>query len=250
MSRTLHIRFPRLMVGLVIGIAVAAGGTQLFAQALPAKTVRGTIEAINPDGTISIIEALSNDPWYAKLTFGQQNAAQNSKIAVIGTAEPAALTSGTWVEFKAELNSKTGVGAGEIATLKIYEPTDVTPPGMYLEGGPDAAAEVGKKPTALYIVRAQVKKATKTELQVYAPESGNSPGKNIKVKLAGEVKIGVDLVDPQMARKGDDISVEGKLAQVVEGTGKNKTPGIVTGDKVTITLAQPLGATKKRPTKK
>ena len=217
----------------------------MFAQALPAKTMRGTIESINADGTISVVEALSNDPWYVKLTYDEAKPLNNSKIAVLGTAEPAALTSGTWVEFKAELNRKSGIGTGELASLSIYEPTDATPPGLYLEGGPDAAAELGKKPTTMYLVRAQVKKATKAELQVFAPETDSSPGRNVKVKLAAAVKIKVELTDPQFARKGDDISVEGKLEQAVEGMGKNKTPGIVIGDKITITLAQPMGGEQK-----
>lgn len=233
-----------------LGLVVAVGDTPSFAQAPPAKMVKGTIESLNPDGTISIVEATSNDPWYVKLTFNDPQPRNNSKIAVVGTAEPTALTSGTWVEFKAELNTKTGIAASDLTQLSIYEPTDVTAPGAYLEGGPDAAAELGKKPTAIFLVRGQVKKATKTELQVFAPESATSPGRTVKVKLAPDVKIKVDLVDPTMARKGDSISVDGKLEQAVETIGKNKTPGIVTGDKVLITLVEPLGATKKRPTKK
>lgn len=249
MARTLHVRWFSV-VGLLVGLTVAVGDSNLFAQAPPAKMVRGTIESLNPDGTISMIEALSNDPWYVKLTFNSPQPRNNSKIAVVGTADPAALTTGTWVEFKAELNTKTGIASGDLTQLSIYEPTDVTAPGAYLEGGPDAAAELGKKPTAMFLVRGQVKKATKTELQVFAPESATSPSRTVKVKLGADVKIKVDLLDPTIARKGDSIFVDGKLAQAVEGTGKIKNPGIVTGDKVTITLAEPLGATKKRPGKK
>src|SRR5262245_31452802 len=107
MSRKSHCRTLSIAC-LFVGMTFVVGDASSFDQAPPSNIVKGSGESINPDGTISMIEALSNDPWYVKITFNDPQPRNNSKIAVVGTAEPTALTPGTWVEFKAELNTKTG----------------------------------------------------------------------------------------------------------------------------------------------
>ncbi|MEX2118787.1 MAG: hypothetical protein WD847_04180 [Pirellulales bacterium] len=153
----------------------------------------------------------------------------NTRVTVTGTADPSFLTNGLWVRFSVELN-KQGRPQGELTELTIVELSEVVQPGAQadLVPGEDAKEQEGPIP---YIVVGQVRGLRNDNLQVAVP------GKTLKLKLAEEAKITVDVSNYGLVRLGDEITVDGKQYQ----------PGKVVADRVEIKLVEPLvGKGKKR----
>jgi hypothetical protein len=64
----------------------------------------------------------------------------------------------------------------------------------------------------------------------------------LKVTLAADAKINVDIADITLAQQGDEIDVKGNLVQATQ----NGQPAQVVADEITIKLAKPLSALSKK----
>ena len=205
---------------------------QVQLQQLPIIDLKGTIEEVGAD-LLSI--KCEGQAFLLKI------APNYTRVQVSGTADKAYLKPGVLVRFEGEFDKK-GQAKAPLEELCVVTPSETNQPGIHadapLEGeGPRAAKRGGSE---IYLVVGTIKLIKDNQLQVVAD------GKPIKVQLAKEIEVKVEIDDHTLAEAGDEITVRGRTVQPPQG----QQPGQVYGEDVTITLAQPLEATSKAPAKK
>lgn len=156
---------------------------------------------------------------------------RDTKIQVLGEAEPSFLTPGLFVRFKAEI-SRRGQIVDDISELTIFTPADNSSVGVREE-----APGAPKATTVPILVAGQITENKNGQYTIVAGEN------EFRFRLADEPEIKLDVADLSIVRPDDDISIT--------GGGEAKDQIIAKGIK--IELAAPLaGAVKKgkRPTAK
>ena len=206
---------------------------------------QGTIRALMP-GRIQILTD-STQNW---IVFVDPKAI----IRVTGTAEPDFLKIGMFIRFTAEVD-KRGLVKNQLEQLTIFTPSQRVFPGIWPEGQEPAAdkpaegkprfgtgvggpAAVGNAPASnLYTVAGCITGSRKGLLTVNAGRAV------VRVQVAVDAKIDVDISDYSVAKPGDKISVtRGKMF-----AGR---VGIAQAQELAIKLSKPLALPKKKPTRK
>lgn len=190
----------------------------------------GTVEAFAP-GKILILTN-TNQKWLFTLS-------RNTELHVTGSAEFDYLRPRLFIEFEADLDRR-GRSPNPVGELSLFTPSQVKFPGVFPAGmgGPDAAAAMPapapKKPdpnaTTRYKILGQITAIKNRSLTVNAARG------IVRIDVAEDAKIGVDVADLSVVQKGDKINVVGTSRQ--EGFGDART--------VAIELSQPLSAPKKK----
>ena len=129
-----------------------------------------------------------------------------------------------------------------IDELYVVTPSETALPGIHADGEGDAEQPRAKQKGAneTLVIVGTIKLIKENQLQIVAD------GKAIKVELAKDAEIKVEVDDYTLAVAGDEITVRGRTVQPPQG----QEAGQVFGEEVTITLADPLAATSKAPAKK
>jgi len=199
---------------------------------LPIVDLKGTVEEVKADMIGLKCEGQS---------FILAIAPNHTRVQCNGTAERAYLRPGVLVRFAGDFDKKMQ-SKGPIEELYVVTPSESAQPGIHT----DEPAE-GEQPRAKQrggdescVVVGTIKLIKDDQLQVVAD------GKNIKIQLAKDAEIKVEVDDYSLAMAGDEITVRGRTVQPAQ----DKQPGHVYGEDVTITLAQPLEASTKAPAKK
>ena len=205
----------------------------------------GTVHGVMP-GQIQMMTA-TNQPWIVFLD-------PMSKVHVRGTAEPDFLKRGMFIRFSAQLD-KRGKSQSPIAELTVFTPSAETPVGIWPAGaapvmgaeganqfgatfgpGVNAGPGAAKAPaTSFYTVGGQITGERKGKLTVNA-------GRGIvQIELTESPVINVDFADYTVVRKGDKISVRGRMFRGRQGFAQ--------AQELTIEVAQPLTDPRRKPTK-
>jgi len=220
----------------------------------------GTIEGLLPNGMQ--INSNANQRWAIVIP-------RQAKIELTGTATADFLRPGLYVRFTAEVD-KHGTAKEKVAQLSIFTPSRETPPGLFSPEAGGAAAGgafdgfgpgVGKPPVGIgkppvgigkapgktsgkaapvetakaYTVAGQITAARNNKLTV------NAGTASIKFEVTDDAAIDVKVADYSLARKGDKVSVQGKMMKGRPGMGEAAS--------VKIELASPLSGGKAKPVK-
>jgi hypothetical protein len=158
-----------------------------------------------------------------------------SKIGIEGTARPDFLKPGMLVSFTADVDKKGAVDE-PITELAIISPSETNTPGIFPE-------DRENKDSTRFFVRGTVRSYKEGKLNV------NAGGKQISGELPDEANIKLESSDLNLARQGDEVTVEGRLVSEYNGEGNNIKPGVVFGEKIDIKLSEPLtkDSFKKKP---
>jgi hypothetical protein len=203
----------------------------------------GTLEGIAP-GMIRMTTN-ANQNWTIKLQPPQ------TKVELSGTAGPEFLKSGMCVKFTGEVD-KQGNVKEKVAQLTVFTPSKDSSLGLSQAGagasddhfGAGAAPAAGGKPAAKasagiepgsYAIAAQINNIHGGKVIANA---GNAI---VKFELASDAKVDVKIADVSLARKGDKISVKGKMVVGLVGMGQ--------ASDVKIEAAESLSGAKTKPAK-
>jgi len=218
----------------------------------------GTIEGLMPNGIQ--INSNANQRWVIMIP-------RQAKVEVTGTATADFLRPGLYVRFTAEVD-KHGTVKEKVAQLSIFTPSRETPPGLFspeaggagigggaFDGfGAGPGGGVGKPPIGIgkapgkipgkavpvetaktYTVAGQITSARNNKLTVNAATAA------IKFEVTDDAAIDVKVADYSLARKGDKVSVQGRMVKGRLGMGEAIS--------VKIELASPLSGGKTKAVK-
>ena len=225
------------LIGLVVLAPVTAAGAQRGRPQPKPERVEadGTVEGVVAPGVLKILTS-TNQTWFFKLS-------RETEIHVTGTAEVDYLRPGLFIEFTADLDRR-GRSPNKLSELAIFTPTMQKFPGIFPAGGfggPDAApaqpapaAKRDPNATTPYKVLGRITSLKNKALTVNAGRGV------VRVELADEVKIAVDVADLSVVQKGDKIKADGTSAR--QGFAQART--------ISIELSAPLAAPKKKVPRK
>lgn len=208
-----------VLVGLVTVVDAARGQDEpRYVQ------LDGTVTALKPGPDNSgVFEIKASD----KKTYFVKVEPKKTKIKVAGTALPNFLKPGLFVRFTAFL-TRNAVKE-PVSSMQLFIPEEGYQTGVFKDNPED------KKSDSL--VAAQIKSIKNGKLMMLSV--GNQ---QIKVTLADECEIEVEVSDFTLARPGDKIEVKGRVVE---------EPDQVAANDVDITLVEPLSAPeddkKKKP---
>lgn len=200
----------------------------------------GTIEALLPGGVIKFTLG-TKDTWHVKLAAPKRHRDKKTgryffkggtEVEVTGRAQPDFLRSGMYVRYSAGFNAK-GKSSDKIDLVTIFTPNKIRKVGVFREGFVEK--EGGNKAGAItqFLVCGQLASFKNGKMTVVVN------GKKVRVDVAKDVKIMVDVSDPSLVKKGDKIEVRGYYFK----------KGTVFGESVKIELSEPLGGAKKKSKK-
>lgn len=187
--------------------------------------VTGLFEAFE-NGALKIKDA--STPCYVVLQAPQ------SKVSVAGTAKADFLKPGQLVTFTADIDKK-GQVAEPLKELRITVASDTTKPGLFNE-------DRDNKESTRFYVCATVKTFKDGKLAVSAG------GKQVQATLADDAVIKYEGTDARVLKPGDRVAVAGREIQRFNGAGAQPMPQVVFGEKVEITLLEPLSAASLKKT--
>lgn len=206
---------------------------------LPVVDLKGTVEQVGADGMTIKCEGqsflLAVDPSHTKMVCS-------------GTAERSYLKPGVMVRFEGEFDRRMQLKGGPLEEVCVVTPSETSQPGIHTdsEGGSGGEGdEYERRPkqrgaSENCVVIGVIKLIKDGQLQVVAD------GKPVKVPLADDAEIKVEVDDYSLAAAGDEIVVRGRTVQPPQG----QQAGQVFGEDVAITLSQPLESTTKAPARK
>jgi hypothetical protein len=204
-------------------------------QQLPVVDLKGTVEEVKSE-------------WIGIKCDGQSFllaiAPNYTRVQCNGTAERAYLKPGVLVRIAGDFDKKMQPKA-PIDELYVVTPSESAQPGIHADEPTDGEQPRSKQRGnggggESWVIVGTIKLIKDDQLQIIAD------GKNVKVQLAEDAEIKVEVDDYSLATAGDEITVRGRTVQPPQ----DKQPGNVVGEEVTITLAQPLEASSKAPAKK
>ena len=220
-----------LLCGCLWFVAVAAqclpGHAAQPAGPLPQPTenfeAEGVIEQIMP-GRIQMTTN-ANQKWMIWLT-------PQSRVELSGTATAELLRPGMCVRLHAAID-KQGNVTEKVEQLTIFTPDRRTTFGLWSEAGKEQFGKGGE--AKLYEVVGRIAAAQQGKLAIVAGSA------TLKIELAEQAKIDVNLSDLSLARPGDKITVRGKMFPGQPGMGQ--------ATEVRVVAAAVLGGAKTKPTK-
>jgi hypothetical protein len=244
------VRTPCMVTGAIVVLALAPWGAARAQQyndaqanrkaqllQLPIIDLKGTVEQVGADGLTIKCEGqsflLAVDP-------------SHTKVVCSGTAERSYLKPGVMVRFEGEFDRRMQLKGGPLEEIFVVTPSETSQPGIHTDtGGGEEGDEYEKRPKQRSgnencVVIGTIKLLKDELLQVVAD------GKPVKVQLADDAEIKVEVDDFSLATAGDEVVVRGRTVQPPQG----QQPGQVYGEDVAITLSQPLESTSKAPAKK
>jgi len=168
---------------------------------------------------------------------------RHTKVQCTGTAEPAFLRTGLYVRLSGDFDNH-GNAQGDVSELEIVSLSDTVRAGVMRDDPAAAANEKPKKKVknegGKFIVVGQIRSIKNGQLLVAAP--GATAG--LKITLATDAKINVDVSDPTFVQQGDEVAVKGNIVQPAQ----NGQPAQVTAGELTVKLSKPLTALSKKAT--
>ncbi|HEY1601396.1 MAG TPA: hypothetical protein VGG64_17475 [Pirellulales bacterium] len=201
-------------------------------QQLPIVDLKGKVEKVDAEGLDIKCDGRS---------YLLQIAQDYTRVVCNGTAERDYLKPGVMVRFEGDFDRKMQTKT-PIEELYVVTPSETAQPGIHSDepGEEDQPRAKQKGAIETLVVVGTIKLFKDNQLQVVAD------GKSIKVELAEDAEIKVEVDDYTLAVAGDEITVRGRTAQPPQG----QQAGHVYGEEVTITLSEPLEASAKAPAKK
>jgi hypothetical protein len=166
-----------------------------------------------------------------------------SHVQCSGTADRSFLKPGVLVKFEGEFDKK-GQAKEPIEQLAIVTESETSQPGIHSDAPVDEEEQPRanrKGQTETYVVVGTIKMIKDTQMQVVTEEE-----KPIRLQLAKDAEIKVEVDDYSLASSGDEITIKGRQAVAPLG----QQPGQIYAEEVTITLAKPLESDSKAPAKK
>lgn len=226
----------KCVVYLVLGLAALVEVSALGAPQPATVEGDGTVEAISFSPVMIQMVTATNQRWVFKL-------AQTTELQVTGMASVEYLRPMMFIEFEADLDRR-GKSSNPVTEVTIFTPSQQRFPGVFPAGmgGPDEAAG-GAAPAAKKDPNATTRYKVLGRITAMKNESltVNASRAVVRVDLAKDAKVKLDVADLSVVQKGDKIKASG--SSVREGFADAKS--------VTIELAQPLGAAvEKKPGKK
>jgi hypothetical protein len=142
---------------------------------------------------------------------------QKTRLLVVGEATVDVLQPGVLVQFEALLNPQLTLAKKPIEKLSVLTPSARTAPGVI--------SDTPKDRTKPFTVRGKISRVVGPKLQIAASR------KKVRIVLAKEATVVVEVSDLSLVARGDKIEVKG--AEV--------NPGLLHATDVKITLSKPLG---------
>jgi hypothetical protein len=209
---------------------------QIQAQLLqmPLVDVKGTVDEVE-NGVLKV--KCEDQQYIVKIV------PNFSHVQCNGTADRSFLRPGVLVKFEGEFDKK-GQAKTPVEELTIVSESETSQPGIHGDAPADEVEEQRgnrKGQSETYVVVGTIKMIKDTQMQVVAEEE-----KPIRVQLAKDAEIKVEVDDYTLASIGDEIAVKGRQAVAPLG----QQPGQIYAEDVTITLAKPLESDSKAPVKK
>lgn len=201
-------------------------------QQLPMADLKGTVEKVSADG-VSI--KCEGQAFFIKVE------PNHTRVQCTGTAERGYLQSGLLVRFEGEFDRKMQAKA-PIEEVSIVSPSETAQPGIHSDTleEDESGRTRQRAATESYVVIGMIKLIKDNQMNVVADE------KSIKVQLAKDAEVAVDVDDYSLAEAGDEITVKGRMLQPPQGP----QAGQIIGEDVSIALANPVQSTTKAPAKK
>jgi hypothetical protein len=188
----------------------------------------GTFEGFAGAGIIKV-KSKQDEPWLVKIEAGVD------EIHITGSAAVDFLKPGMWIYVTGKFDER-GKAKEKIQSLTVTARRSATRPGVVRElpTGEEAPVD-GNKPAVPddYFIVGRLAKVKGRDLTV------QTGGKPVKIELAEDVVIGVNLADFRIVQPGDAIELSGyyfEKGRAVANAGIN------------VTLSQPL--TGEKPKKK
>jgi hypothetical protein len=215
----------------------------VLAQAKPMGekvSASGKIKAVGP-GYIHVVSE-AGDQW--QVAF-----APKAEVFVHGAANASFLRSGMPIKLSGKFNKKAET-VEPLSSVTVFTPRDEKKRGRAEAGGDSAEASAFAKNLFKIEDPAQAKPAQEVKppetfdvstAGVIASARGNRlsvrvPGAVLKVELTDDAQVTLDIADYRVAREGDRVDLEG-------WTYRGDVTKVV-ANRVTITLAEPLGEKK------
>lgn len=235
MSRKSLAMMSMILVTLVVGHSTLA---QAQGKKPERKNVqlKGSIEDMARGGIAKIIDG-NQAEWFVKLD-------QKTAFTFSATAEPEWLRRGMWVRFTTKYNSK-GEPQEMLKEVVVFVPKKGDKLGIYGEDKSPITNPFTKSLSNVpegeklltFTVAAQVKTLKASELAVAYQRFA------IAVPIGERTKILVEVPDPSLIRKGDEVSIRGWQVPGSENA--------VVATTVAVTAKEPLGLpNKKKPSSK
>ena len=215
-------------------VAIAQAPRGRGAPNVAIKPTRHTVEGSLEDMRPGMLQVATNEgKWLVRID-------PKSQVMVTGTADFDYLRPGLIIRFEAELDNKLRAAHdAELKELTIFTPKAPSDLGIAsAQGGfapePDEGAKKEKTPppqSGSAIIGGKITAIKNRQLTVAAG------GHKIKINVADDAKIGVEVSSYSIASRGDKVIAEGsytKQGQLVADRG------------VTIALQNPLQAPSKR----
>ncbi|NQT36807.1 MAG: hypothetical protein HQ581_04925 [Planctomycetes bacterium] len=249
--------------GALIAAMLSAAASELRAQPRPAPqriSAKGTVKEVYPRLGI-VMTTATQQTWQIAIP-------QTANVKVTGTAEENFLKPGMFIQFNGEVDKRGNYVLGKVGQLLIFNPSRERMPGMFgadptLGGGGQAGGGLGagapmfgpapgaekpggpaNKGMGMALLGGQISTLKGKRMTVAVP----NVNARLRVELADEVKIGVEVTDFSVAQEGDKIQISGTMIQesttLPNGT---EVPGRGTARDVTIEMAKPLVDPKKKP---
>jgi hypothetical protein len=214
---------------------------------LPPVDLSGTIEMIRPP--LMIVQAAPDQRWQIQIM-------PNATVRLTGPAELEVLRAGHFVEFTVEVDTARSTVEEKIDKLTIVTLSEQKPLGAFPnQGAPGAeaqkpapfGAEFAPQPVPqpaaqakqLFDIRGRLARLKDGEMTVFVPNQFFKPA--LKVELADDAQLSLDVADYSLARPGDQVQARGQQIGPQMGRITN----------LTVELTKPLGLPKKptRPTR-
>jgi hypothetical protein len=164
------------------------------------------------------------EPWLGRLVPG-------AKVDITGFAEREVLRPGMFVRFSAEFDMKSGAALAPVSELEIVSPRPLDTRGIIPDEVIDPAEKRKKGPPP----------AT-AKLRFFEQITGVKDGavhiKKYRIELAPDAVINVDVTDPSVLSRGDQI---GK----VKGWYIKGTRGALFIEEMDVTLTKPLAVRRR-----
>ncbi len=227
--RTLARPLWLFVVGATLALVPQTGWAQGRAQPETEKVkTSGTIKEVR-NGLLHIVTE-SGDQYLVKPPAKPQD------IVFNGSADPSWLKRGMWVQFAGRFDAK-GQPVAPVSQVLVFSPRPEYKLGVERESGSNSAlknlfseekpSDQPKVESASYLVTGRLTGIKSSALSVTA---GRTP---VKVELAENARVSLDLADLSLVREGDKVSIDGwnypAKKQEIYAT------------KITVTAAEPIG---------
>jgi hypothetical protein len=226
-----------------IALAVCAAGVTALAQenkfVAPANAL-----SLEDTGSLEIYRSGYMQIRDSKMELWVLKILPQTTITVEGEAEADYLRPGLSIQFDGEINKKSAI-AEPISEIKLLNTKGKPLLGLFPAGEEgDRVRPVRKPQPGAYCIKGKLASYKDGQLTV------SIGGRRITGTLSDEVTINFKSDDPNMAMSGDSVKVKAWYFANTKPIAARNIPGKAIAEEITITLAKPLAASRRKTRRK